>query len=104
VWSTHISPIHPDKAGHGCVNTPVVCEGVNVCPGDLVVADGDGVVVVPRAQAAAVLAGAQARMRKEDEAAEKVRQGAAVWDLSGAAAIYQRMEIVENDAAWDEGR
>jgi 4-hydroxy-4-methyl-2-oxoglutarate aldolase len=104
VWSTHISPIHPDKAGHGCVNTPVVCEGVNVCPGDLVVADGDGVVVVPRAQAAAVLAGAQARMRKEDEAAEKVRQGAAVWDLSGAAAIYQRMEIVEHDAAWDEGR
>jgi 4-hydroxy-4-methyl-2-oxoglutarate aldolase len=43
-------------------------------------------------------------MRKEDEAAEKVRQGAAVWDLSGAAAIYQRMEIVEHDAAWDEGR
>lgn len=102
VWSTHIHPIHPDKSGHGFVNTPVVCEGVNVCPGDLMVADGDGVIAVPRADAARVIAAAQAKMRKEDEAAEKVRAGAAVWDLSGAAAIYARMEIDEIDAAWDD--
>ncbi len=102
VWSTHIYPIHPDKSGHGFVNTPVVCEGVNVCPGDLIVADGDGVIAVPRADAARVVAAAQAKMRKEDETAEKVRGGAAVWDLSGAAAIYARMEIEEVDAAYDD--
>jgi 4-hydroxy-4-methyl-2-oxoglutarate aldolase len=102
VWSTHIHPMHPDKAGHGFVNTPVVCEGVNVCPGDLVVADGDGVVVVPRADAARVIAAAQAKMRREDELADAVRQGAAVWDLSGAAAIYAGMEIDEIDAAYDD--
>jgi 4-hydroxy-4-methyl-2-oxoglutarate aldolase len=102
VWATHIYPIHPDKSGHGFVNTPVVCEGVNVCPGDLIVADGDGVIAVPRKDAAGVIAAAQAKMRKEEEVAEKVRAGAAVWDLSGAAAIYARMEIDEVDAAFDD--
>lgn len=102
VWSTHIHPIHPDKAGHGFVNTPVVCEGVHVCPGDLIVADGDGVIAVPRDRAAQVIAAAQAKMRKEDEAAEAVRRGAAVWDLSGASAIYARMDIDEIDAAYDD--
>lgn len=102
VWSTHIYPIHPDKAGHGFVNTPVVCEGVNVCPGDLIVADGDGVIAVPRADAARVIAAAQAKMRKEDDVAAKVAAGAAVWDLSGAGAIYEKMDIHEFDAAWDD--
>jgi 4-hydroxy-4-methyl-2-oxoglutarate aldolase len=102
VWSTHIHPIHPDKSGHGFVNTPVVCEGVNVCPGDLIVADGDGVIVVPRDDAARVIAAAQAKMRKEDQAAEAVRGGASVWDLSGAAAIYAKMDINEVDAAYDD--
>jgi 4-hydroxy-4-methyl-2-oxoglutarate aldolase len=102
VWSTHIYPIHPDKSGHGFVNAPVVCEGVHVCPGDLIVADGDGVIAIPRADAARVIAAAQAKMRKEDEVAEKVRDGATVWDLSGAAAIYATMQIEEVDAAWDD--
>jgi 4-hydroxy-4-methyl-2-oxoglutarate aldolase len=102
VWSTHISPIHPDKSGHGCVNAPVVCEGVHVSPGDLIVADGDGVIAVPRKDAARVIAAAQAKMRKEDEVAEKVRDGAAVWDLSGAAAIYATLDIDEVDAAFDD--
>jgi 4-hydroxy-4-methyl-2-oxoglutarate aldolase len=102
VWSTHVSPIHPDKSGHGFVNAPVVCEGVNVSPGDLVVADGDGVIVVPRREAARVVAGAQAKMRKEDETAEKIRGGAAVWDLSGAAAIYAKMDIEDVNGAFDD--
>lgn len=102
VWSTHIWPIHPDKAGHGLVNAPVVCEGVQVCPGDLIVADGDGVICVPRDHAAEAVAAALAKMRKEDEAAEKVRTGEAVWELSGAAAIYARLGVQEVDAAYDD--
>lgn len=103
VWSTHIWPIHPDKRGHGLVNAPVVCEGVEVCPGDLIVADGDAVICVPRDEAAQVIDAAHTKMRKEDEAAEKVRAGGAVWDLSGAAAIYATMEVQEIDAAFDDG-
>ncbi|MEI2417671.1 RraA family protein [Orrella sp. JC864] len=102
VWSTHIWPIHPDKNGHGMVNAPVVCEGVTVRPGDLVVADGDGVICVPRDQAPEIVQAAVAKMRKEDEAAEKVLAGAPVWELSGAAAIYARMQVQEIDAAFDD--
>lgn len=102
VWATHIWPIHPDKSGHGFVNAPVVCEGVNVKPGDLIVADGDGVICVPRDDAARVVTAAQAKMKREDEVAQKVRDGAAVWDLSGAAAIYAKMHIEEVDAAFDD--
>lgn len=102
VWATHIHPIHPDKRGHGSVNAPVVCEGVRVCPGDLVVADGDGVMVVPRGDAERVVAAAQAKMRREDEFAAAIRGGASAWDLSGAAAIYAGMDITEIDAAFDD--
>jgi 4-hydroxy-4-methyl-2-oxoglutarate aldolase len=102
VWSTHIWPIHPDKSGHGFVNAPVVCEGVEVRPGDLIVADGDAVICVPRDTAPQIIDAAHAKMRKEDEAAEKVRAGGAVWDLSGAAAIYAGMDIQEIDAAFDD--
>lgn len=102
VWSTHIWPIHPDKCGHGFVNAPVVCEGVEVRPGDLIVADGDAVICIPRDDADQVVTAALAKMRKEDEAAEKVRAGGAVWDLSGAAAIYAGMQVQEIDAAFDD--
>lgn len=102
VWSTHIAPTHPDKRGHGLVNAPVVCEGVQVCPGDLVVADGDGVVVIPRHEAGSVVEAARSRMRREDEVAAAVARGEAVWDLSGAAKSYSTLGIAEVDAAFDD--
>lgn len=102
VWATHIHPMHPDKKGHGFVNTPVVCDGVNVCPGDLVVADGDGVQVVPRHDAAQIIEIALARMRREDEVGAAVTGGAVPWELTGAAATYAGMDITEVDAAFDD--
>jgi hypothetical protein len=101
-WATHVLSTHPDKAGHGSVNVPVVCDGVRVEPGDLVVADGDGVIVVPRRHAATVVEGAEARMRKEDAMMPAIAAGAAVWELSGAAASYARLAVQEIDAAFDD--
>jgi 4-hydroxy-4-methyl-2-oxoglutarate aldolase len=103
-WATHICPSHPDKSGHGRVNAPLVCDGAPVSPGDLIVADGDGVICVPREHAAQSVERALARMRKEDAAAIEVANGAAVWDLSGAAASYAQMDIEEIDAAFDDPR
>lgn len=102
VWSTHILSIHPDKCGHGMVNTPVVCDGVLVNPGDLIMADGDGVICVPKGDADVVVKGAVARMRKEEEMAKAVAHGESVWDLGGSAASYAAMNIKEIDGAFDD--
>lgn len=102
VWSTHVWAMHPDKSGHGTVNAPLVCDGARVAPGDLIVADGDGVVCVPRDDAARVVEAARARTRKEEEKAAQVLAGASLWELSGAAASYARLGVREIDAAWDD--
>jgi 4-hydroxy-4-methyl-2-oxoglutarate aldolase len=102
VWSTHVLSVHSDKRGHGFVNTPVVCDGVLVSPGDLVVADGDGVVCVPRRDAAQVVEAAVARMQREEAMAAQIAQGVSVWELSGAAASYASMQVDEVDAAFDD--
>ncbi|MNL46904.1 hypothetical protein D3C87_1696530 [compost metagenome] len=65
-------------------------------------ADGDGVIRVPRRDAPRVVEAAIAKMQKEEEVAERVRAGAPVWELSGAAAAYERLQIAEVDAAFDD--
>lgn len=102
VWSTLVRPIHAGKKGPGSVNVPVVCEGVAVRPGDLVAADGDGVLVVPRRDAARVVAAAQVKMRREDEIVAGILGDKALWDLTGVAAAYSSVEVEELDRAFDD--
>jgi 4-hydroxy-4-methyl-2-oxoglutarate aldolase len=71
VWSKTISAQGTVKETLGNVQTPIVCAGVLVHPGDVVVADDDGVVVVKRNDAATVLAAAKAR--SDNEATKRAR-------------------------------
>jgi 4-hydroxy-4-methyl-2-oxoglutarate aldolase len=71
VWSRAISAKGTVKAALGAVNIPVVCAGVNVEPGDVVVADDDGVVVIPKNLA--VDTAAKAQKRKDDEDGKRKR-------------------------------
>lgn len=81
VWSRAISSKGTVKATLGSVNIPVVCAGVNVEPGDAVVADDDGVVVIPKKYCADVAAKAQKRFDDEDAKRQKLASGVLGLDM-----------------------
>lgn len=97
VWSRHVSVQGTVKASPGSVNVPVVLGEQLVSPGDVVCADDDGVVVVPRAEATEAVALSQARLDKEAATRARLAAGELGVDLYGLRPLLADLGVVQVD-------
>ena len=87
VWARGFTAAGPTKDGPGEIGFALACGGLAVAPGDLIVADADGVVVVPHDDAAAVIAAAELHQAKEMAATAEIKAGG--WDRAWVAAALR---------------
>jgi regulator of RNase E activity RraA len=93
VYCRAVTPAGPHKGWGGRINVPVSCGSTVVHPGDVIVGDADGVVVVPRESAAATLEKAREKMSIEQEWFRRVSQGEDTADFLGFSETAQRYGI-----------
>lgn len=97
VWSRHVSCEGTVKASPGSVNVPVVLGGAVVAPGDVIVADDDGVVVVRRDEAPGVLELSLAREEKEAESRRRLGAGELGVDIYGLRPLLDSLGVEDVD-------
>jgi len=93
VWSKAISAQGTVKNTAGSINVPVVCGGAGIRPGDVIVADVDGVVVVQREAAAEVARLGRERVAKEEKTRERLRNGELGLDFYGLRAKLTELGV-----------
>lgn len=102
VWSRHVSVQGTTKSNAGSVNVPVRIDGQEVSPGDVIVADDDGVVCVPRPRAAEVLAASRARVEREGVARQAFERGELGLDRYGLRQVLLDLDVTYEPAAADD--
>lgn len=93
VFARAISMKATVKAVPGRINHPIICAGVVVRPGDLVLADDDGVVIVPRERAAEIVAAAIDREEREVSVMQRLEAGELTLDILGFRAALERHNL-----------
>lgn len=98
VWSRAIHAQGTEKKIAGSVNVDVLCAGALVHPGDVIVADADGVVVVPRDRTEAVIQASEARVAKEARTRQRLAAGELGLDLYGLRDVLAAQGVEWRDA------
>jgi 4-hydroxy-4-methyl-2-oxoglutarate aldolase len=101
VWSRAIHAQGTVKATPGSVNIPIVCGGAAVAAGDVIVADDDGVMALPRLDASRVLGFAEERLEKERKTRERLAQGELGLDFYGLRTTLDDLGVRWVDRAED---
>lgn len=96
VYCTGTTPGGPYKDGPGEVNVPISCGGVSVNPGDIILADPDGVIVIPRKDAAQILADAKAFQAADEAKLAAARNGTAKREWVNRALEEKGFEIIDD--------
>ena len=99
IWSRVISSQGAAKSNAGWVNVPVVCGGAPVRPGDVIAADDDGVVVVPRERLETVILAAQAREEAEGKLRERFARGELSLDVANLRSQLEKLGVQYPDRA-----
>jgi len=102
VWAKAVSAQGTVKASAGSVNVPIVCAGAIVDPGDVIVGDADGVVVVPRHAAAEIAKLGDQRRAKEEKSRERLSRGELGIDFYGLRAKLKELGVEYVDELPDE--
>jgi len=104
VFSTSISASHPEKRGPGSANVPVVVAGITVNPGDVIVGDNDGVLVIPPRFLGPAMDAAQARVDKEAGFREKLQGGKTMFELLNLQPLLDAAGVVQKSGTWRDDR
>ena len=95
VFSRGLSVNGTSKENLGLLNHPVSCGGVIVEPGDLVIGDDDGVCVVPKAAAEAVLTRARTRQEEESVSRKRFARGETLWEVADFQSVATAKGMIE---------
>ena len=97
VWSKAVFAQGTTKTMAGSVNVPIVCAGAAVSPGDVIIGDADGVVVVPRDTAATVVTAVDQRLAKEERTRARLKTGELGLDIYGLRDVLAERGVVWRD-------
>lgn len=98
VFSSGISIVGTVKESLGLINYPISAGDVIVNPGDIILGDDDGIVVIPLAHADEILKKSDARVEKENKTLEQIKAGGSIFDIYGYEEVLRRQGCVEEDA------
>ncbi len=96
IYATGTNPAGPYKEGPGEINVPISCGGISVNPGDIIVMDLDGVIVIPLKEAETVLKNAQAFKEKDESKLKLTQEGRSNRDWVKDLIAKKQVEIIDD--------